>query len=207
MLSQSAGVLAWMFSRHLGIRVDRLARPAIATTATTTTAFGGSNFDHPRRLPRRGRHGSLCGGSAPRAFLTSLCSASAPAGHGTVRMSRVGCSSGAVGLGEKNCGDEDGREGEGGLTMVSSISPSAIAAFKQCPKLFFYRWEEWVFSLACGVDFRTSIITAARQAAARQDRERSSQVVMLMHLPVASTTAAVLLWPVLPEPTTSPAHQ
>lgn len=50
----------------------------------------------------------------------------------------VGCSasSGAVVLGEENGG---GGEGAGELTMVPSISPSAIAAFKQCPKLFYYR--------------------------------------------------------------------
>ncbi|CAM9839051.1 unnamed protein product, partial [Laminaria digitata] len=92
----SAGLLAWMFSRHLGIRIDRLARSS--TTTATTTALSGSNFDHPRLLSRTGRHALLCGDSAPRAFLTSLSSASA----GTVRMSQVGCSasSEAVGLGE-----------------------------------------------------------------------------------------------------------
>lgn len=50
----------------------------------------------------------------------------------------VGCSAstGAVGLEEEIGG---GGEGAGELAMVPSISPSAIAAFKQCPKLFYYR--------------------------------------------------------------------
>ena len=46
----------------------------------------------------------------------------------------------AVGLEEEEMEGGGGiGDGERELSMVSSISPSAVAAYKQCPKLFFYR--------------------------------------------------------------------
>lgn len=36
---------------------------------------------------------------------------------------------------------ERAKEKEERTTMVSSISPSSVAAFKQCPQLFYYRYE------------------------------------------------------------------
>lgn len=40
-------------------------------------------------------------------------------------------------------GEEEGEgEGDGSkMFVVESISPSSVAAFKQCPRLFYYRWD------------------------------------------------------------------
>lgn len=38
--------------------------------------------------------------------------------------------------------EEEGKESKETMVLPSQLSPSSVAAFKQCRKLFFYRWAD-----------------------------------------------------------------
>lgn len=119
-LSPSVPLCSMLFSRLvLGVRIARAPAPAnfalrgACNKATTSYSPGFLTRAGQDRAFRRG-----CGVFSLASMSTSAVAPLVAEDDGTVSSTGGGA---------------------GGGSMVRSISPSSVAAFKQCPRLFYYR--------------------------------------------------------------------
>lgn len=139
----TAGPMISMLSR-----IQLCVRAAVRPTTLASTTRRGSRSVSNLRLDADGNISSNTRWS--QHSHDCVCREKRSRGFSTIRGTGLWCTTTTRGAAfqreaqaeEKDATAEGEREGDGSnMFAVESISPSSVAAFKQCPRLFYYRWD------------------------------------------------------------------